>query len=168
MSDHEENPQLEEFEQYYDQYAPQLLSWLTSKTKNKQAVEDVSQEVWLRVSANLERFNGNNFPAWLFTIANNCLIDHWRKENRYTGGELMDIPEESVSQLDRLVQEEKVAVLKECLELLSDKLRVVVERRMALEPSNVIGEQLGIPVGAVYQRYHRAGLQLRDCVERKL
>src|SRR5437899_11143675 len=61
----------------------QLYRWLYHLTHNRHAAEDLAQETLLKAFANLARFQaGSNFHAWLFRIAYNNFVSHWRGEER--------------------------------------------------------------------------------------
>ena len=56
-----------------------LRAWLASRIPRDE-VDDVFQEVWLRICRELAaRFDGVNFRAWMFRIANNLLVDRGRR-----------------------------------------------------------------------------------------
>jgi RNA polymerase sigma-70 factor (ECF subfamily) len=46
---------------------------------NGSAAEDATQETFLRVYQNIDRFREGNFCGWLMRIAKNVCIDQWRK-----------------------------------------------------------------------------------------
>ena len=77
-----------------------------------QAAEDLSQEVFLKVyrKAN-ELRNGDRFCGWMYAIARNVLISHWRKQVIYkvwavanivnpVSLRLLDVPVEKVPYAD--------------------------------------------------------------------
>ena len=52
--------------------------------RNREDAEDVTQEIFLKVSQNLDRWNPSRgrFQAWLYTVAGNTVIDVIRKRTR--------------------------------------------------------------------------------------
>src|SRR5688500_14480401 len=61
--------------EHYDRFGPRLLAYLASRAPRSE-VDDLFQEVWLRVATNYaQQFDGGSFGAWLFGIARNLIID---------------------------------------------------------------------------------------------
>ena len=70
------------FDQLYAKYKQPLYNYLHRNCQHDQ-VDEIFQDVWLRVIASAARFQVHNkFRAWLFTLAHNCLVDHYRKSAR--------------------------------------------------------------------------------------
>ena len=66
-----------------ERYWDRLYRWLFHLTHNRHSAEDLAQETFLKAFANLSRFKtGTNFRAWLFRIAYNNFVNHWRAPNR--------------------------------------------------------------------------------------
>ena len=73
---------------YKENYAS-ILNYVSMKVKDKLIAEDITADVFLKVCTKLKTFNpdyvsekGNktSFNTWLHTIANNCIIDKFRKD----------------------------------------------------------------------------------------
>jgi RNA polymerase sigma-70 factor, ECF subfamily len=72
-------------------YQHRLLRYLLFLTGNREAAEDLFQEVWMRVLVRGGQFNGKaRFETWLFTIARNLVIDQRRKRTMNSLDELVD------------------------------------------------------------------------------
>jgi len=72
-------------------YQHRLLRYLLYLTGNREAAEDIFQEVWMRVLVHGGQFNGRSrFETWLFTIARNLVIDQRRKRTMSSLDELID------------------------------------------------------------------------------
>ena len=57
--------------------------YLIARVRDPTTTEDLVQETWLRVARNIRNFQpGTNFLGWLFTIARNLTIDHFRAQQR--------------------------------------------------------------------------------------
>jgi RNA polymerase sigma-70 factor (ECF subfamily) len=66
-----------------ERYWDRLYRWLFHLTHHRHSAEDLAQETLLKAFANLSRFkSGTNFRAWLFRIAYNNFVNHWRGPNR--------------------------------------------------------------------------------------
>ncbi len=63
----------------------QMLTAFATGHVGRSSAEDVTQCVWLRVWMALpEKFDGRHFRGWLYTIARNCIADHFRPRPRAT------------------------------------------------------------------------------------
>jgi len=72
------------FEKIYKYFMPKIYRFFYIKTLNKQLSEDLTSEVFIRVYKNFKKFhlNVNTFQAWIYRIAKNILIDHFRKKKK--------------------------------------------------------------------------------------
>ena len=68
------------FGQLYDHYLDQVYRYMYYRTGNRPDAEDLTEQVFLKVWAGIERFRwqGKPFVAWLYTVAHNVAID-WRR-----------------------------------------------------------------------------------------
>ena len=72
-------------------YQHRLLRYMLFLTGNREAAEDLFQEVWMRVLVRGDQFNGKaRFETWLFTIARNLVIDQRRKRTMSSLDELIE------------------------------------------------------------------------------
>jgi len=75
----------EAFGQLYERLAPGIHRYLLRHTQgHRAAAEDLTAEVFVKALARLHtyEFRGLPFSAWLYRIAHNHLIDHWRTRPR--------------------------------------------------------------------------------------
>ena len=70
------------FGRLYEQYFMQIFRYLLIRSNNKEDAEDMTEIVFLKAWKNLpgfgEKSKGNNFRAWLYRIAHNTIVDHYR------------------------------------------------------------------------------------------
>lgn len=74
------------FDELIRLYYPYVSGFLIKTTKDEIMAEDLTQDVFLKMIKNIEKFNlsGNaNLGTWLITIAKNCYIDHLRRNRIY-------------------------------------------------------------------------------------
>lgn len=68
------------FHRLYDSYHQDVFQFLIYLVKNRQTAEDLVQEVYVRVLKAYSKFEGKSSEkTWLFSIAKNVAIDHFRK-----------------------------------------------------------------------------------------
>ena len=68
------------FEKLYARHRARLYRFVLRSVKSRAVGEELFQEVWLRVIEARGRYTPQaRFTTWLYTIAHNHLVDHWRK-----------------------------------------------------------------------------------------
>src|SRR5258707_13149209 len=68
------------FEKLYARHRARLYRFGLRSVKSRAIGEELFQEVWLRVIEARGRYTPQaRFTTWLYTIAHNHLVDHWRK-----------------------------------------------------------------------------------------
>jgi RNA polymerase sigma-70 factor, ECF subfamily len=67
----------------YDRYAPLIYAYLYRRVQNAQVAEDLTGDVFVRMlrAIRQNRFSNVSFEGWLYRIAHNILVDHYRKSN---------------------------------------------------------------------------------------
>ena len=69
----------EAFEKLYARHRGGTYRYLLRHTRNSATAEELHQEVWLKVVRARGAWSARaRFSTWLYTIARNGLIDHWR------------------------------------------------------------------------------------------
>jgi RNA polymerase sigma-70 factor (ECF subfamily) len=69
------------FEMLYKRHRGGLYRFVLRAIKQRDAAEELFQEVWIRVIEARSRYTPQaRFITWLYTIAHNLLVDHWRKK----------------------------------------------------------------------------------------
>ena len=72
------------FETLYNHYFPKIYGYVYKRTGNKEVAEDIVSATFLRVFTNLHKYThkGHSFGSWVYKIATNKLIDHYRKTGK--------------------------------------------------------------------------------------
>ena len=79
------------FEELYERNRSTLWRFIKRLVGDAAATDDAFQECWSRVIAGRERYRPTaRFRTWLYRIAYNCCMDHWRRSGRRTAHETMD------------------------------------------------------------------------------
>ncbi len=66
----------------YEEHMQDIFRYLLSLCREHQLAEDLVQETFLRAYLYLENYRGEDVKPWLFRIAHNAFIDHYRKNKR--------------------------------------------------------------------------------------
>ncbi|MBT4349907.1 RNA polymerase sigma factor [bacterium] len=99
------NGDLEAFGFFYDKYVKQIYRFILLKVSNTQIAEDLTQDVFLKTWQHLvDQKSLSHFRAFIYRIARNIVIDHYRQSNRQPLpiDEVADdnLPTEEIADLD--------------------------------------------------------------------
>jgi len=158
------------FEELVAKYQSKVFSMALSFTRNREAADDLAQEVFLKAYLALPRFHGKSeFGTWLYRISINHIKDYLRKKGRAKEVSLDDVQEIAFSnkeQTERAEQERETearrTLVQRFVQGLPEKYRVIVTLRdiqgLAYEQ---ISQALHLSPGTVDSRLHRARRMLR-------
>ena len=71
------------FGELYEMYIDQIFAFVLRKTSQRELAEDITSQVWMKAMKWLEKFSeqeGASFKSWIYCIANNTIIDHYRSK----------------------------------------------------------------------------------------
>lgn len=155
------------FEELYHRHAGGVARALSSYAgPDRDAVDDLTQEVFYRVIASLSSYQPlRPFAQWLYTIALNVGRNHVRARSRVIPvepGDLEDAASHPTTTGD--ISSEALAVMLMMLaSQLPEHMRQVVSLRIGSGlPYGEIAEILDIPEGTARSRMHNAIKELRE------
>jgi RNA polymerase sigma-70 factor (ECF subfamily) len=68
------------FDRLYARHRGALFRFVRRSVGERSLAEELYQEIWMRVIEARSRYQPRaRFTTWLYTIAHNRLVDHWRK-----------------------------------------------------------------------------------------
>ncbi len=143
----------------YERYQRGIFRYLFYRVGDQQTAEDLTSEVFLRMIEKLPAYHDRklSLQAWLFQIARNLSIDHYRKMSIQQNVQLEDdFPEQREEPLEMIAQELTSEKLRHALVKLPESQRDVIVMRFVV----------GMPIGEVAQTLHKStdsikGLQRR-------
>src|SRR5258705_7391784 len=69
------------FDALYERHRGPLFRYVLRGVKLRAVAEELYQEIWIRVIEARRRYSPTaRFTTWLYTIAHNRLVDHWRRK----------------------------------------------------------------------------------------
>lgn len=81
--------------QLWMEHKDRLKYFILKRVKDPEVANDILQEVLLKVyKFCLSKSGVRNVRSWLFQIAQNTIIDHYRKQSKFSQKEVPEIPEE--------------------------------------------------------------------------
>ncbi len=141
---------------------------------NRQEAEDIAQETFLRVYANLHTYDESyKFSTWIYRIATNLCIDRGRKkrpdfslDEEVEGNEGLDwysrLPSKEQTPEEQVVTQELQDTVQEAISKLSPKYRSIIILRYIEDLSlQEISDVLKLPVTTIKTRIHRGREALR-------
>lgn len=108
------------FDTLYRRHRGALYRFVLRAIKQRPAAEELFQEVWIRVIEARSRYAPQaRFSTWLYTIAHNLLVDHWRKKGlALVSLDTQDLPVESANPARQAEGRESLARFLHALESL--------------------------------------------------
>jgi len=133
------------FGQLYDRYQPEIVRYLVYRTGDPEAAEDLAQQVFLKAWQAIPRYEdrGVPFKAWLYRMAHNQMVDHFRTRRPTSDLEGVEVAEEAEAEA-RVLAAETQERLQAALGRLSEDHREVLVLRFLMEKSaREAGEIMG-------------------------
>ena len=151
----------EALEQLYLLHFDRIFSYLHMSVGNRHDAEDLTTQTFVRMLEAIGRFRWRSVPfsAWLFRIAHNVAMDHFRASRRIQLEEEVPEPEDSAqsSAEDEAMQSIDRASMFELIEKLSPDQQQVLTLKFVFNFSNAeVGAILGKTEGAIKSLQHRA------------
>ena len=146
----------------FDRYHAPLYNFYTKLTGDRTLSEDLVQEVFLRILRHRNTFRtGTPFRAWIYQIARNARIDHFRKSRPEVSFKPEMAP--AVAPGDPAQQQQESELLHRALmELPEEKRELLVLCRFQELPYEEVARLVGCGVSTVKVRIHRALQELRE------
>jgi len=148
----------------YDQYAEKIYIYLYHRLGDRQLAEDLTGDVFVRMveAAETPRFADTSLSGWLYRIAHNLLVDHFRRhreEVALTEESPMPATPAGSGEGPAAIVERKLAQdgLRKALEVLTEEQRQVIVLRFGEGlTAREVAETMGKQENAIWQLQHRA------------
>lgn len=154
----------------YDRTAPKLFGVCLRISQNREAAEDILQDVYIKIWNRAGRFDATQASpiTWLCAIARNAAID-WRRAN---GGPVLvtedhaaDVADTSETAAERIEAAQDRARIFDCLGALEAKQGKAI--RLAFFDGFTyaqLADRMKVPLGTMKSWVRRGLLQLRECL----
>lgn len=156
------------FTDLYNHYFPQIYAFIMRRCGHQQLTEDITSQVFLKAYKNLADYKprGYTFGAWLYRIASNTLMDHYRKastRSEQTTDVLPERADESRLAHEELVSTQNKEELLALVETLPEKDKRIISLKFFAELSvTEIAKVVSLSPNAVSVRIYRALEKLRE------
>jgi len=164
------------FEILVREHADMLTVYLRCALRDSAPVDDLFQETMMTAWRNLDRFDRSKpFGPWLRGIAAKLILAYRRNESRRPllcdAAVLahLEARHTALAQMPGDTLDEKLDLLRDCLEILPERYRRAVDLRYREGlRGECLAERLDVSTEALKKRLQRGRARLLDCVERKL
>jgi RNA polymerase sigma-70 factor (ECF subfamily) len=143
----------------YERYVDRIYAFVSRRTGNRAAAEDITSQVFEHALRTIGRFEWRGVPvsAWLFRIAANALTDYWRERARDAADAPADVPDAAeVEDIER-----RITLYRHVGQLPELQRRVIRMRFIEEKSIRDVATALGRSEGAVKQLQLRALDNLR-------
>jgi RNA polymerase sigma-70 factor (ECF subfamily) len=166
-----QNGNKEAFALIYQEYVQPIYRYMYARAGNHSEVaEDLTQEVFLKALDKIGQYHysGKPFVSWLFKIAHNLVIDHYRKIKKSRSIPFTDTEVEAADEgvVEVVEQSMKISEVMQAIEKLPAQQREVIFFRFISDLS--IAETavtMGKTEGTVKKLQHIALRKLRKAIE---
>ncbi len=138
-----------EFLKYYDQYFQKVYGFVYRRVLSREIAEDLTSEIFIKA---LRKWPGEEkvSGAWIFMIARNRIIDHYRTNKNNDDIETVFDLAGPINPLTEVANRESLEKIKTAMGYLSSKQRQIVMMRLWDELSyKEIAESVGQSEAAV-------------------
>ncbi len=150
----------------YDCVRGTVYGFALSIVKNTHDADDILQETILKVYANAKNYHPQGKPlGWIFTITRNLAMDKLRQHRHTTPTDDLSL----AIDLHAVADADDRILLQELLATLSDKERqILILHTVNGIKHREIAAVLGLPLGTVLSKYHRAVKRLKNTVKEEM
>jgi RNA polymerase sigma-70 factor, ECF subfamily len=158
----------ESFAVFYEQSLPKVYRYINYRIPDVQTAEDLTSAVFEKALNKFKSYDSRKakFSTWVFTIARNILIDHFRSSQRVRTVDLeaaAENPSPLISPEEEADRAEDVRLLNVCLAELSDPEKEIISLKFGAEMTNrQIAGVLALSESNVGVILFRAVRKLRD------
>lgn len=149
----------------YDQYAPRIYDYIYRRVGDASLAEDLTSELFMRLLLAVQngRIWNQSFRAWLYRVAHNLVVDHYRQRPPLTE-ELSEADGvQAEGGMDEMVEQSLIAdqLFQGVQQLTPEQQEVLALRYGEGLTAREVGEIIGKSTGAVeaLQRRGLAGLR---------
>ena len=157
----------EPFGKLYDHYVAPIYRFIVLKVTGKDEAEDLTHEVFISAWQNLKNYKHQGFPfsSWLYQIARNKVIDHYRTQKQHASLDSLDENLFSVAgvvenNLEKILALDKVKLA--ITQLNQEQQDVIIMKFIEDLSNEEIANTMSKTEGAVRLLQHRAVNNLKE------
>ena len=161
----------EQFGQIYDQYIDKIYRFVYLKVSSQEVAEDVTSKVFIKgwEAFQSRRDTIKNPGAFLYQIASNAVVDHYREKGRSKVVSVDDSPEiadPGTNAQDMAILSADINVVKKSIQKLKKEYQdIIIWHYLDDMPIDNIAQLINKPAGTVRVILHRGLNELRDIIQ---
>lgn len=131
----------------YEAWSPRVRAYVAFRVRETADVEDIVSEVFRRVVSGPLPAEPDARPAWIFRVAHNAVVDHYRRRRfGLLPADVGDRPDDAPSLPDRVIRDESLRATDEAIRRLPGRQRSAIYLRFYEDlPYETVGAAMGIP-----------------------
>jgi RNA polymerase sigma-70 factor (ECF subfamily) len=149
-------------ETIWEHFSSRLFRFIRSRVEDHATAEDILQEVFLRIHTRMDTLSdANRLESWIYQIARNAIIDHYRRRKVLTEIPDTRLDEGGFGEPD--AAEILASSLREMVEALPEPYRqalLLTEYEGLTQPE--LAARLGVSVSGAKSRVQRARQKIKD------
>ncbi len=160
------------WERFIRRHQDRILNLAYQFTGNREEARDLAQEIFVRLYEKMDQYQSDRpFLTWFNSLARNLCIDRYRSRKR--DRVLVDTPVEEYTTIEssgeatdqRLLRRERHEFLMNAMERLGEISReAIVLKDLQGHSLEEMAAMLGVPIGTVKSRVHRARIELGGAI----
>jgi RNA polymerase sigma-70 factor (ECF subfamily) len=155
----------ESFGLLYRRYVDPIYRYLFARLGESKEAEDLTEDVFFRSFQALGTYRERGWPfsAFLYQVAKNVLIDHYRQRKPEVGISVPEPAPESIRPLDEhVIRDEQLQDLRRAMDEIPLNYREVIILRIIMAmPTSTVANWMNLTEGATRVLLHRALAALR-------
>lgn len=151
----------------YARYGGAVYTVTRSSLRDRHLAEEAVQMTFLQAWRSADRFDPNRDPApWLYAIARRSAVDVYRRERRHMSRQPLDTAADMAVLPESFERTWEAWQIKLALEQMPADQRTIIHALHFLGLTHEeAATRLGLPVGTVKSRSHRAHRRLADLLD---
>jgi RNA polymerase sigma-70 factor, ECF subfamily len=150
------------FAPLYEQYAPRIYAYCLRRVSSREEAEDLTSLIFTHALNGMSDYRGGSVAAWLFRIAHNTVVSHYRSRKPQMSLALAEGEVDSHDLVEIIMQSETQRDIRAFVAALPDAQQELIALRISGGlTAEEAGKVLGKSAGAVRVEYHRIIKRLR-------
>jgi RNA polymerase sigma-70 factor, ECF subfamily len=149
----------------YAQFYQTLLSFIRSKVRSKEDAEDILQNVFIKISAGVNKLSGDEkLQSWIYTITRNTITDYYRVN---ASRKNVEVDEEMVESILDEGRDDPTKGLDQCMntmiQLLPEEYRdIIIDAELNGIKQKDLAEKYGMAYPSMRSRVQRGRERLKQ------